>query len=330
MAGGSEVTLRRIAIAKTAAALSFGALAACAAPAQPRAAAAGPAPISSDQAGPTAIGADRLARIGWPAIAARNPRFVVFGERHGTVEAPRVFGQIAADLAVQGQRLLIAVELSASGNGDLQAAWNGPHPAFAERLTTGEWRIRDDGVTSLAMLDMLTQLHALKERGAPIDVVAFNGPRDGEQFRRLHTANSQAGHEQMQAENILTAANAGQHDLVLVLVGSLHASRTVIDYVGPDEFEPMAMHLARVGPLVSLAMLTGGGTAWNCIGMASGLACREHPVRGLDHAGEAPQLGLGALPGMQRADSYDGYFWVGQVTASPPARAGQPTVPAGS
>ncbi len=272
------------------------------------------------QPGAANDGAARLAAIGWPAIAARNPRFVIFGEDHGTAEGPRFFGEVAADLSAQGHRLLIAVELSASDNAILQDAWHGLPAEFTNRLTVGEWRRRRDGNTSIAMLEMLTQLHAIKNSGAPISVVAFNGARDSEQQLRLQTAGSQSGHELMQAENIIAAANAGQYDYVLVLVGEIHASRTVIDFFGPDHFQPMATHLAQSGPVISLAMQTGNGTAWQCLGTATGVDCSVHPMRGLTYQGEAPRMGLGSLPGMRRAASYDGYYWVGPVTASPPAR----------
>jgi hypothetical protein len=260
-----------------------------------------------------------LSIMGWGQIAARNPRFVVFGEDHGTVESPAFFGDVAAELAGEGNRLLIAVELSARGNANLQLAWNGPHEQFAETLTS-VWRGRNDGTHSAAMLAMLTRLHALKSEGAPISVVAFNGARDNEQQLRLQTAGSQNGHEAMQAENIVAAADAAMFDYVLVLVGEVHASRTVIDFFGPDHFQPMAMRLARFGTVVSLAMQTGDGTAWQCIGTATGVECGVQRMLGIPYSGEAPHLGMGQLPGQRRAASYDGYYWLGPVSASPPAK----------
>src|SRR3546814_2334378 len=36
---------------------------------------------------------------GWPAIAERRPHYVIFGETHGTREAPAFVGRIACALA---------------------------------------------------------------------------------------------------------------------------------------------------------------------------------------------------------------------------------------
>src|SRR3546814_2434814 len=60
---------------------------------------------------------------GWPAIAERRPHYVIFGETHGTREAPAFVGRIACALASDGERLLVAVEQSATDNAALQAAW---------------------------------------------------------------------------------------------------------------------------------------------------------------------------------------------------------------
>jgi hypothetical protein len=106
---------------------------------------------------------------------------------------------------LQGKRILVAVELSAIDNAQFQDAWSAPHSVFEERLTSNGWSGRRDGVTSFAMLKMLSQLHALKDRGADISLVAFNGFKDEAQRLKLDTPSSQDGHEAAQAENISEA-----------------------------------------------------------------------------------------------------------------------------
>ena len=54
--------------------------------------------------------------IGWNDVAARKPRFVVFGEVHGTRQAPAFIGDVACALAARGERILVAVEHSATEN----------------------------------------------------------------------------------------------------------------------------------------------------------------------------------------------------------------------
>lgn len=269
--------------------------------------------------------------IGWAQIARLGPRFVVFGEIHGTNESPLFFGRAAAALALQGKRVLVAVELSAEDNTRMQDAWNGPHSEFEDRLTASEWGGRGDGVTSAAMLEMLSQLHSIKDRGAALSLVAFNGFRDDAQRLRLDTPSSQGGHEAAQAENILDAANREYFDYVLVLVGETHARKHEVEYAG-DRFQPMAMHLEHAGNVMSLVMAWSGGSAWNCILRANVrpvpqqpittdmLDCGNHPLLGLAHHGNQPQIALGQLPGMEDGANFDGYYWLGAVSGSPPAR----------
>jgi hypothetical protein len=268
--------------------------------------------------------------VGLSDVTALNPRFIVFGEQHGTAESPRFVGDIADTFLSQGRRVLVALEISAADNAALQRAWAGPHRGFADRVTGAGWAGRQDGVGSIAMRDLLVRLHQRKSRGQRVSVVAFNGYRDIAQEQRLEVAGTQTGHERAQAENIGAAAEAAPFDIVLVLVGESHARRSVSEFNGAP-FEPMAMHLAAHGRVVSLGMAYASGTAWYC-GVRSDVqlqpgqvvtgdmvSCGAGPMRGINRAAPAPALGLGRLPEMRLFGAFDGYYWLGPITASPPA-----------
>lgn len=263
-------------------------------------------------------------------IDAAKRKFIVFGELHGTAQSPEMFRAAACYLAGKGERLLIAVELSSAADDRLQAVWSGPHTGFAERLITAmpEWKIRQDGVTSSAMLAMLQSLHRLKTDGAKIDVVAFNGARDAAQEKRWEALKAQGPHEAAQAENIRTAADARAYDHVLVLVGGFHA-RKAVARMGADEFEPMAMRLAPEAEVLALNMAYGAGTSWNCQVRgkpgkpvtSADIECAAHATRGNAEIAGSPRFGLGAPPGQEARGEwagYDGHFWTGAVSASPP------------
>jgi hypothetical protein len=268
---------------------------------------------------------------GWDSIAKLNPKFVVFGETHGTTESAQFFGRVASALALNGKRVLVAVELSAFNNADIQSAWNGAPDQFEDKLTSAGWSGRRDGVGSVSMLEMLTQLHSLKARGAKLSLVAFNGFSNDAQRLRLDTPGSQAGHEAAQAENIKHAAQQGKFDYTLVLVGKLHARKKGVVNVGPA-FEPMAMHLQKAGKLVSLAMLSADGTAWNYIlneNISLGpddkvttdmLDCGNHKLLGTANLHKEQKIVVGWPPGETNDGNYDGYYWLEGVTGSPPAR----------
>lgn len=271
---------------------------------------------------------------GWDGVVARKPRFVIFGELHGTQQSPAFVGDVACALAAKGERILVAVEHSSQDNVAFQAAWTLPDAQFPQVLKQAGWADRDDGVGSEAMLALLVRLHQLAQRGQSVDVVAFNGVRDEEQARRFSNLPGQGPHEAAQAENIRIAAAAHPYDHVLVLVGNAHARKRPVDHSGAA-FEPMAMRLAAPSAMVTLNMQTAGGTAWDCemkTGITpkpgkpitnSDIACGSRLFRGDADLQRPPFITLGSLPGLGIDPDYDGVYWLGRVSASPPAvRAG--------
>lgn len=271
---------------------------------------------------------------GWSEVTRAHPRFVVFGEVHGTREGPAFVGDVACALAAKGERVLVAVEHGAVNDAAFQAAWRLPHPTFEAAITKVGWAGRRDGVASEAMLRLLVRLHALKAAGRAIDIVAFNGTRDAEQRRRFAGLPGQGPHEAAQAENIRLAADARPYDHVLVLVGNLHARKQPVG-TGEDAFRPMAMQLAPPGRIVSLDMLTASGTMWNCIVRADvrvddakpipedAIDCGDHPHEGRADLRRRPFMALGTPPDAGAEHDYDGFFWVGRVSGSGPAVTGR-------
>jgi hypothetical protein len=109
----------------------------------------------------------------------------VFGELHGTREAPEFIARLSCGLAHTGKRILVAIEHEATDNAALQLAWRLPNQSFPAALRKIGWDWRDDGRGSQAMFDMIVQLHRLKTEGRTVDLVAFNGFSDEEQRKRF-------------------------------------------------------------------------------------------------------------------------------------------------
>lgn len=264
---------------------------------------------------------------GWAAVEARRPRYVIFGETHGTAEAPALVAQVACALVKRRERVLVAIEQQAADDAALQRAWRLPHRRFAAALLdVPGWRGRQDGVASVAMFGLLVRLHAL---GSRLDVVRFNGTRDEAQRLRWAALPGQGPHEAAQAENIRDAAARRRYDRVLILTGSLHARRQRIE-MGQRSFDPMARQLAPVAEVMSLRLVGGAGTVWNCLLQPGytfvrgqplppeAMRCGSTTVRGVASMGAAPSVALGDPPGAEAGGNYDGYVWIGQVNASPP------------
>lgn len=270
---------------------------------------------------------------GWEAVEARRTRFVVVGEIHGSAEVPALVGGIACALAARGERVLLAVELDSSNDAELRALWSLPHPRFRASLPRFRgWTGRNDGVGSRAMADLLLALHARRAAGAAVDVVAFNGARDANQQARFASLPGQGPHEAAQAENIRDAAARGRYDRVLVLVGEVHARRRPVTDHGAA-FDPMARRLAPASDVTSLRVVDGGGSLWGCQlrdgyvprkgepVAAEAIGCTSRPAKAMADLGPGPFARLGDPPGAPGGGTYDGYLWVGRVTASPPVAA---------
>lgn len=279
---------------------------------------------------PGLVQAPCTAPEGWDDVVARDPDFVVFGELHGTNEAPAFIAQIICSEARRGERVLLAVEHSSWQNSAWQTAWALPHKAFRQALPDLGWRARDDGVASAAMLALVTGAHALKDRGAAIDIVAFNGTRDDGQRTRFADLPAQGPHEAAQAENIAEAADSKDYDRVIVLVGNLHAEIAPLSIGGPD-FDPMAVRLRAYGSVVSLGMRHAGGENWSCqlppgTMLAPGqevtsemIVCAASRAGAEGASGRGPHITVGSLGDRQLERRFHGVFWVGPITASPPA-----------
>ncbi len=270
---------------------------------------------------------------GWDEVVALDPDFVVFGELHGTTEAPALIARIICAEAMKSRRVLLAVEHSSWQNAAWQEAWALPHAAFRQALPDLGWRGHDDGVASAAMLALVTGAHALKEKGAAIDIVAFNGTRDDAQRARFADLPSQGPHEAAQAENIAEAAARKNYDRVIVLVGNLHAEIAPLSIGGP-EFDPMAARLRGYGSVLSLGMRHAGGESWSCQ-FAPGTkltpgqeVTNDMIICGASRAGaegsterppHIPHITVGKPADPQLERRFDGTFWLGPISASPPA-----------
>lgn len=260
---------------------------------------------------------------GWAEIAeASAGKYLILGEMHGTLEGVRAVQEYVCQIA--DGAVLLGVELPSSKDDALQKAWNA-EPVAASSLRDALLEVFDkrlDGVGSQAMFDMMADVHALKQSGADIDIVAFNGARDDDQRARFAHLSSQNPHEAAQAENIRTAAQRRKYDHVVVLVGSAHAQKSEYG-IGGDPFEPMAMKLAPSTEVISLRMETAGGTAWSCR-LKPGAAIEGRRVTQDDvdcsaHAVGGRNQGPPMMAISPKGEGFDGYYAVGPVTASPPA-----------
>ena len=265
---------------------------------------------------------------GWEEVAERAAgKYLVLGESHGTAESPMATVEYVCAVARDGP-VLLAIEFSSTSNEAFQRAWRLPHAGFREALIAEvpEWGERQDGVSSVAMLEMLVRLHALKEAGHVIDIVAFNGASGDAQRAAFAGLPGQEPHEAAQAANIRAAAQQRDYSHVVVLVGRFH-SRKVAGQAGAEQVRPMAMLLAEPDRVISLGIHTSGGESWGCelrtdIEIDFTRPITDDMVRcGASRYGasQPPREAGFHFDETLASVGLDGEFALGAVTASPPA-----------
>lgn len=240
-----------------------------------------------------------------PAAVADAP-FLVLGEVHGTREVPEFVAAYLCAVAKQQRRITLAVEFLPAAQPFLDAfmASQGTPQDVAHLVGGGRWRsASQDGRTSAGMLNLFQQVRSLRAAGADIRVAAIDA--EGAPAQR-----SAAMAEQLRAE---LRRGAGRQ--VLALVGGPHAIRTRGTRFNPKH-ESATYLLADQRPL-SLTVGTAGGSAWICQGPTpASCGAAAWDVNRIDPAPATP-FSL-APPSPQ----FDGVFYVGATTASPPAVAG--------
>lgn len=238
------------------------------------------------------------------ATSKENLRFLVFGEVHGTAEAPALFAESVCAAVTSDMKVLVGLEFSEASAGVFRQfldSAGGPEDV-KNLLTDSYWSQQaaqfPDGRTSQAMLDLVQRLRGLHSSGYELSIAPFVRPA-------LGPRKTQTPYEKGLAESLMEAESDGSYDLVMVLVGNLHASKDVINAATP--FEPMAMHLPQ-DETVTLRMGSEGGTAWNCTP-----ECGIHPL-----GASFMENITGIVIGKGMVGGYDGIFNIGTASASPP------------
>jgi len=266
---------------------------------------------------------------GWNEVEKAGPKFVVFGELHGTREAPLFVANLACSLAKKRNRILVAIENQALFDDDLQRALALDRASFKAALTARGWAGRNDGIASEAMFNLLETLHELKQGGHAVDVVYFSGNTDKEQAARFAALSGQGPGEAAMAENIDSAAQKGAYAVTLVLTGNFHARKANAKR-GDVEFAPMAKHLTQYGKVLSLDMVYAAGSSWNCqikpgIRIVPGqplstsqMDCGAHAASGITETAPKRAIELFLHDKEDVATGFDGTYWVGPISASDP------------
>ncbi len=240
---------------------------------------------------------------------AKAGHVLLLGELHGTQEVPRFVAQAACQSASNGLPVTVGLELPVEHQERVAAFVRsaGTPEDLARLLEADFWRNPyADGRSSEAIVNVLEQLRRLRAQGQDVDVFVFDHPLLKGQ-----------PHEDRMAGTVLARLQAEPQRLFLVVTGNIHA-RTTRGVPWDKDFQPMGARVAQAHPtVVGLDVAYASGTAWICSveGARQKLVCGERPAKGKDNGDRF----FVHLFGKRSRDGYHGVFYVGPITASPPA-----------
>lgn len=244
---------------------------------------------------------------GFEAVLERpGVRYVMFGEAHGTAEAPAVFGDAVCAAAAKGP-VTAALEFTPADQKALAAYMrsDGGPRAMAALLAAPAWADRG-GRQSRALAELIERLRRLKAAGAQVTLLAFDAAPTAR--------GTSPAREEGMARALIEAAER-RPGPVLVLTGTGHADRT--GWNGPPPFRSAAQALPASQTL-SLAFARPGGEYWTCRAPEGGGAaeCKAWPMPVREAV--SPR---GVRLDASAREGFDGAFSPGKTyTASPPAR----------
>ena len=274
-----------------------------------------PASAPQSQCGPSIRGLDELAHPGATLLLADVP---------GSEQIPDFISDAACHQAESGMGVFIGLEIPGQEQPRLDEFL---HSAGTDgdraRLLEGEFwqRPEQDGRSSEAVLQLIDDVRQMIQHGYRVVVFAYDASPD-----------QGADRNAAMAENIAAAREHAPPDaLFLVLAGTARL------FTPAGEMrEPLAAHLRRQERwLTSLTPAFEDGSAWTCEGPTSSeIQCGAHPIRGRRggpswaSAGPAGANNRFIAKWPRPSDGVQGSYYVGALTASPPALDAQVQEPA--
>ena len=228
----------------------------------------------------------------------------MFGEVHGTNETPELVSAVNCELAREGARVLLALEIPDFLNGELAdftAGRTGVDELLSGKLFWNRPPASQDGRSSRAMLRLLQEIRDCRSRGLLID------PRGIVSVLRAARDN-----EAMMALNLRTLVTNRPYDYAVVLTGRRHACRKAHRLsIKP---RPMAAYFAP-DELYLVQVSFRGGSTWHCPGHGP---CGIYDLPAVND--QRPLNRVNQLrPKERRARGFDAEIVLPCATPSPPA-----------
>lgn len=258
-------------------------------------------------------------------LSDQAPPIIILGETHGTKEAPAFTADLLCLSLAQNNRTLLLLEYPVNQSKALQDFMISPDTAESLKtlFESPEWfwnTTFSDGRSSVAMLELIKSVKGFNQNGAPVGIAGFQpvNIKDGDGDM------PQQPYDRAMGENITSYVNADKWDKIIVLVGGLHAQRDRVE-LGDTRFDPVASYI-QPDMAINLEFAHDAGESWSCIGAVDENGqyapnCGSNPSGRYVPDGAAlkpvPSISIHTTSG-----NFDGTFYVGALSASPPAALG--------
>lgn len=194
---------------------------------------------------------DCKAYLGWEDLAELAPsRIIMFGEMHGTNESPDAVSEFLCELVKQEMPIRFGIEAAHDQGEALNNALTWP----IEKQTLTEaapymWSV-PDGRNSEAVLRLLENIASWRERGADIEVFAFDSTFTGD--------DAGVSRSTVMAREV-DFATRYYNGAVVVLTGGYHISLNSREHKNP---RGSLANQVRERPVLAMDMAHEGGTAY--------------------------------------------------------------------
>lgn len=279
--------------------------------------------------------------------AATEARIVMLGDLHGTHETPQLAAELACALARSGTPVTLAIEMPHDEQVALDAylASDGGDAARGALIARPFWQ-RRDGTASVATLEMIDRIRALRQRGAQLSILAIDASRSDlarpltntitpEQEQSLRAAvMKEMGSEGAQlvaeilaelpewllrdramAQHMADAMRTDTSRRFVVLAGNAHTGK-LADVPFPGMRSMASILAPQFESLLSLNTAAMSGAFWGCTLHDCGL--HELPLGLRDELGPGVHMGYTGEDAHAQ-DRYDGTVIFERATAAEPA-----------
>lgn len=199
--------------------------------------------------------------------AAVQHRYILIGDWHGSEEIPAFVTALTCAMLERGEHVLLALEMPMDMNETFRRFLSASSKEESTRILFKHsfWDLRG-GRTSMAMFEMLMQVHAWRCNGRDVDIRAVDID-----YRTVEPDKPLPDRNQHMGESTAELGADGKYDRIILLAGIGHVRNR------PDD--PRIPNYLPKGSFLNIDIDAMGGTRWACGGPRDNIECRLYDLK---------------------------------------------------